>query len=444
MPFIEEKKSRFVEVPAEEFNLDKPKKEKSFGEKAFEVVEPTAEALGTIGGAALGTPLGPAGVVGGAGLGYAMTREGLRLGKEKLGYVEPRSLGESFKEPAKDILYGGSMEAGGRGVIAPVIQKTIGLASRSLGTLGDYLTGSNFAKLTAGKMARQALEQDQALNKAREILASSADDISASQALGEIDKATGKPVLNSPTIQALLASAEKRDPRFFTNLLGEQDGNRLSQLRKIANGTDQTAAKDARAGLKELLNKRLIPTLENELKNANIGIFSGTEKAINASPNKQLTIQNIQLSLNKKLNDPSIAGNKELETGIKRVLKDLAKWADPDTGIIASEALDSIRKNSVNAVARELFKDDIKAQKKFAGQVLATVNPLIVDLIQNSGGTGYGTYLNSYAIGSQKIAQTKMGADALAESVLLMCLVYHRYWALAMIVGALDVAYYGP
>jgi len=88
---------------------DKPKKEKSFGEKAFEVVEPAAEALGTIGGAALGTPLGPAGVVGGAGLGYAMTREAMRLGKEKLGYVEPRSLGESFKEPAKDILIGGSM-----------------------------------------------------------------------------------------------------------------------------------------------------------------------------------------------------------------------------------------------------------------------------------------------------------------------------------------------
>lgn len=411
MPFIEEKQSRFKELPAEELNLDKPKKEKSFGEKAFEFVEPAAEALGTVGGAALGTPLGPLGTVGGAGLGYAMTREGLRLGKEKLGYVEPRNLGESFKEPAKDILYGGSMEAGGRGVIAPVIQKTIGAASRGLGTLGDYLTGSNFSKLTAGKMARQAVGSD--LNKAREILASSADDISASQALGEIDKATGKPVLNSPTIQALLASAEKKDPRFFTNLLGEQDGNRLSQLRKIANGTDQTAAKDARAGLKELLNKRLIPTLENELKNANIGIFSGTEKAINVSPNKQLTIQNIQVSLNKKLNDPSIAGNKELETGIKRVLRDLTKWADPDTGIIASEALDSIRKNSVNAVARELFKDDIKAQKKFAGQVLATVNPLIVDLIQNSGGTGYGTYLNSYAIGSQKIAQTKMGADAL-------------------------------
>lgn len=496
MPFKEEKQSRFRELPDEELNLDKPKKEKSFGEKAFEVVEPAAEALGTIGGAALGTPLGPAGVVGGAGLGYAMTREGLRLGKEKLGYVEPRSLGESFKEPAKDILYGGSMEAGGRGVIAPVIQKTIGLASRSLGTLGDYLTGSNFSKLTAGKMARQALEQDQALNKAREILASSANDISASQALGEIDKATGKPVLNSPTIQALLASAEKRDPRFFTNLLGEQAGNRLSQLRKIANGTDQTAAKDARVELKNLLNNRLVPILNIELQNANIAgklapkFASETDRMAQAASNKvqdvrrfseaiprakqmarqdliekglpvgaerytylgelskradevasqaaegslrfgdasrfaQSALQSLEAhglrplktetiisALNKKLSDPSVAGNRDLETALVRVGQDMQKWTKSG-GVIDAFALDSIRKNSVNAIARELFKDDIKAQKQFAGTVLESVRPVIIDAIEQAGGTGYRAYLQNYAIGSQKIAQTKMGADAL-------------------------------
>ena len=494
MPFIEEKQSRFKELPAEELNLDKPKKEKSFGEKAFEFVEPAAEALGTVGGAALGTPLGPLGTVGGAGLGYAMTREGLRLGKEKLGYVEPRSLGESFGEPAKDILYGGSMEAGGRGVIAPVIQKTIGAASRGLGTLGDYFTGSNFSKLTAGKMARQALGSD--LNKAREILASSADDISASQALGEIDKATGKPVLNSPTIQALLASAEKRDPRFFTNLLGEQDANRLSQLRKIANGTDQTAAKDARAGLKELLNKRLVPILEIELESANIagklapkfasetdrmaqaatnkvqdvrrfseaiprakqmarqdlierGLPVGAERytylgelskradevasqaaegslrfgdasrfaqaalqSLEAHGQKPLKTESIISALNKKLNDPSIAGNRDLETALVRVGQDIQKWTTSG-GVIDSWALDKIRQNSVNAIAKELFKDDKKAQKQFAGTVLESVRPLIIDAMEQAGGTGYRAYLQNYAIGSQKIAQTKMGADAL-------------------------------
>jgi hypothetical protein len=493
MPFKEEKQSRFRELPDEEFNFDKPKKEKSFGEKAFEFVEPAAEALGTAGGAALGTPLGPAGVVGGAGLGYAMTREAMRLGKEKLGYVEPRTLGESFKEPAKDILIGGSMEAGGRGIIAPAIEKTIGAASRGIGALGDYFSGAS-SKVTAGKMSRQALGQD--LFKAREILASSADDISASQALGEIDTVTGKPVLNSPAIQALLASAEKRDPRFFTNLLGEQDANRLSQLRKIALGTDQTAAKDARAGLKELLNNRLVPILNIELQNANIagklapkfaseadrmaqaasnkvqdvrrfseaiprakqmarqdlierGLPVGAERytylgelskradevanqaaegslrfgdasrfsqsalqSLEAHGLKPLKTESIISALNKKLSDPSVAGNRDLETALVRVGQDMQKWTTSG-GVIDAFALDSIRKNSVNAIAKELFKDDIKAQKQFAGTVLESVRPVIIDAIEQAGGTGYRAYLQNYAIGSQKIAQTKMGADAL-------------------------------
>jgi len=493
MPFIEEKKSRFVEVPAEELNLDKPKKEKSFGEKAFEFVEPAAEALGTVGGAALGTPLGPAGVVGGAGLGYAMTREGLRLGKEKLGYVEPRSLGESFKEPAKDILIGGSMEAGGRGIIAPAIEKTIGGLAKGSGALYDYFSGAS-SKVTAGKMARQALGQD--LFKARQILASSADDISASQALGEIDKVTGKPVLNSPTIQALLASAEKRDPRFFTNLLGEQEANRLYQLRTIANGVDQTAAKEARVELKNLLNNRLVPILNIELQNANIAgklapkFVSEADRMAQAASNKvqdvrrfseaiprakqmarqdliekglpvgaerytylgelskradevasqaaegslrfgdasrfaQSALQSLEAhglrplktetiisALNKKLSDPSVAGNRDLETALVRVGQDMQKWTKSG-GVIDAFALDSIRKNSVNAIARELFKDDIKAQKQFAGTVLESVRPVIIDAIEQAGGTGYRAYLQNYAIGSQKIAQTKMGADAL-------------------------------
>ena len=38
----------------------------------------------------------------------------------------------------------------------------------------------------------------------------------------------------------------------------------------------------------------------------------------------------------------------------------------------------------------------------------------------------------------------QMGADVLAGSVLYMCLLYHRYWFLALGFAAFDVAYYGP
>ncbi len=40
--------------------------------KTRQMAGPTVEALTTIGGGALGAPLGPAGVVGGAGLGYGI------------------------------------------------------------------------------------------------------------------------------------------------------------------------------------------------------------------------------------------------------------------------------------------------------------------------------------------------------------------------------------
>jgi hypothetical protein len=56
-----------------------PEPRMTTGQQVLQFARPTIEALGTAGGAALGAPLGPAGIVGGAGLGYGMTQEGLRL-----------------------------------------------------------------------------------------------------------------------------------------------------------------------------------------------------------------------------------------------------------------------------------------------------------------------------------------------------------------------------
>jgi hypothetical protein len=87
----------------------------STGQQVLEFVRPTISAVGTtlggIAGTAAGTPLGPVGMatggVGGAGLGYAMTEEGLRLVEEALGYratcdrwaftlSEPKQTGETY------------------------------------------------------------------------------------------------------------------------------------------------------------------------------------------------------------------------------------------------------------------------------------------------------------------------------------------------------------
>lgn len=111
--------------------------------------------------------------------------------------------------------------------------------------------------------------------------------------------------------------------------------------------------------------------------------------------------------------NPKFAGNTDVSRSLSRVADDITKWTD-EGGVIDAWALDSIRKNSVNAVIKELYPQaDVKAQKVLAAKVMTDIKPLIVDAIEGAGGKGYRQYLTDYTIGSQKIAQTKLGAEAM-------------------------------
>jgi hypothetical protein len=92
-----------------------------------EFLAPTVEALGTVGGAALGTPAGPAGMVTGAGAGYAGAKEFMRAVG---GGVAPETLSQSAVRQTRNVLEGATMEAAGRGVIAPIIGKGMEYASK--------------------------------------------------------------------------------------------------------------------------------------------------------------------------------------------------------------------------------------------------------------------------------------------------------------------------
>jgi len=88
--------------------------------KVAEFLTPTVEALGTAGGAILGTAAGPLGTLAGAGAGFAGAKELMRLAA---GDVGVETLPQSAARQAKNVLEGATMEAFGRGVVAPAIGK---------------------------------------------------------------------------------------------------------------------------------------------------------------------------------------------------------------------------------------------------------------------------------------------------------------------------------
>ena len=121
----------------------------------------------------------------------------------------------------------------------------------------------------------------------------------------------------------------------------------------------------------------------------------------------------IVASIEKTLADPKLApGNRDLQRALGRVASDIKQWTNLG-GVIDAWALDTIRKNSVNAVAKQLHPNDPKAQKELAAKVLESVRPSIVKAVEDAGGTGYGAYLDAYSQGLKAVSEKKMSAKAL-------------------------------
>lgn len=473
-------------------DLDKPKaawekdldavtadpKEKTFGQKAIEFVEPTVEALGALGGGALGlaSPI-PGGTVIGAALGYGIAKGGVRSAKQFLGYEKPQNALGALATGAGDVLTGATMEAGGQ-IAAPYIAK-------SAGWVTDAARG-NIANVRAARIAREAIGPD-AISVGRALESAKAGH-TASQATANI---------NSPAWQALNQRAAARDPRFYgSSLTPTQAREATNVFTDLTGGSNQTQMRSAAEGAVRRLNDELVPTLKNELGAANIAgatkprlerqanrladaatskvedvrrFTAAGERAANRAANttsvpgmpntpgrytymgelekraeqvaqqaadaslpfgeasrfaqsaadslaahglKPLESVAIQRSIQTTLNKPEFAGNKDVATVLKRVASDIGEWTNGG-GVIDAFALDSIRKNSVNAAIRELYPAaDKNVQKELAAGVLVKVKPLIVDAIEGAGGTGYGKYLSDYATGRQAINQTKLGAKA--------------------------------
>lgn len=451
---------------------------------ARQLLGPAIEAGGAVSGAALGSLGGPPGTVMGSAAGYGLATGALRQADVLLGNVPEMTIGEGLEAGTRDLLMGAIFEAGGQ-VAAPYIDKALQLGSRGVGWLYDTLSGQIGAQ-KAAKILRDSLGVD--VGAARALARTAPTDVTAAQSIAG---------LTSPTTQALLEQAAKRDPRYMLTTAEAQEAARINQLAELAGGESQAAARGTQKQAKNELRERLIPTLEQEMAAANTAgvlkpqlqaqaermgtvaaqkvqdvrrmapaaerlartgsergaaerglpvpgrytyegelakradevatqaaegslIFGEASRFATAAANsleahglKPLKGDAIVASIEKTLADPKLApGNRDLQRALRRVASDIQQWTNLG-GVIDAWALDTIRKNSVNAVAKQLYPNDARAQKELAGKVLESVRPSIVKAVEDAGGKGYGAYLDAYSQGLKAVSEKKMSAKAL-------------------------------
>ena len=445
------------------------------GRRVIQTVRPTVEALGSAGGAVLGTPAGPLGAVGGAGLGYGLAKGGLDTLETALGYRQgPRTAEEAVVGGAKDVLMGASMEAGGRAAV----QKLGEVA----GKIADL---RQIPQQKAANIAKQALGRD--LETVIGTLRSAPPNASVAEITAGIE---------NPTWQALIQRSLERDPQFVRklNLMGERESrNALAQL---AGGSTATETRATIESAKNALNAMTGPQREAALSRANLGkavaeyeaqagklgaeaaaevqkvrdlisagnaaeawarldlikrglpvgatkythfgeladkafnewssnaasasldlgqgarFAQGAADALRSVGIKPLESEPLIRSLSAVGRNPEFAGNDLISGALKNVTDDIAKWTSSG-GIIDARALDAIRKNSVNAAIQQLRPGmDATAQRNLAAGVLSEIKPALIDAIESAGGTGYRQYLAEYTKGMQQISERKLVGEA--------------------------------
>jgi len=176
---------------------------------------PTIEALGTAGGAIVGTGAGPVGTLVGAGAGYAGAKEFTRL---LAGDKPPETLPQAAGRQAKTVLEGIAMEGMGRYTVAPAIR---GLA-KGAGWLTDLWTGK-LVQVRGGKIMREIAGAD--LGAAKTLAAQADPSLTAAQATAGA---------NSNMLAAMGQRAARVDPtNFFSRTAAGQEAARAADLARV-------------------------------------------------------------------------------------------------------------------------------------------------------------------------------------------------------------------
>ena len=436
---------------------------------------PAVEAAASVGGGVLGAPLGPAGVVGGSALGYGIGKEITNLADVALGNVKQQAPAADVSRAAKNVLEGATMEAGGQ-VVAPILAKAVGkvvdvaqmplqkaakmtrdafgqdieLAVNALRnatpgmSVSQTLADAGIVNPTAQALIQKSLARDPSfvvkLNKlqqkegenalatlvggttqteakaaqegAKNALNTALEPVKRNElAAANVAGTTGKQLQTEADRMAMAAANKVDDVRRFT--AAEQRAKDMAKAKVAETGLSGTAVYNYPAELAVKAEKVAGQAADESLLLGEAARFkqnlADSVKAYNLKP---LTPDSVVGKLNNILKDPTLAGNDIIEGAIKNIGNDIAKWTE--NGIVKSDALDAIRKNSVNAAIEKLRPGMAESAKKtLAAGVINRVKEPIINAIEQAGGTGYGQYLRDYAAGANKIAQQKLSAEAL-------------------------------
>ena len=262
-----------------------------------------------------------------------------------------------------------------------------------LNRLAQLAGGPNITEnLTSVKQAKNALNQ--LMTPIRESKLSAAN----------IGSEVGIPLQAEADRFAAAAANKVQDVRRFTAAQGRAitpDSSVLAsdyQLSKLAGKADEVAAQAAEGSIRFGEAARFKQAAADSL--AAYGL-------------KPLTSDSILSKLGGILRNPEFAGNDVIEGAVKGFGDDVAKWTKSG-GVIDAFALDSLRKNSVNAAIEKLRPGlDQTSKKNLAASVIAQLKQPIINAIEEAGGTGYGQYLGDFAANAQLIDRRKLAGAAL-------------------------------
>lgn len=417
-----------------------------------------------------------AGGVAGGGLGYAAAKEIEKNIENYMDQRKPQGLAQESLDAAKNTLVGAAFESGGR-VLLPPVAKAAGwvwdgvtgrLAQIKAGKIVQELAGPQLEALRAASkanpnvpagqaaaglyvppvqtLAKRAAEkapythgpiaaEEQAAAQAQlEGLAGGTSQTEAKVAQNAARENLNNnliPVLENKLNTANIAGREQprlqgeadrlnaaaankvEDVRRFT-AAGERAGERAANTYPVV-GQPRVPGRYTYMGELEKKAEQVAETAsKGSLTFGEAGRFAqeaaDSLAAYGLAPLKSApTIASILA----KTKDPAYAGNDIMEGALNAAAADIAKWTNKG-GVIDAYALDSIRKNSANAVIQRLRPGmDQSAQNNAAAKVMAEVKPIIIQAIEDAGGKGYGQYLADYSAGRQLIGQQKLGATAL-------------------------------